>query len=129
MNLCFDGALSRKLHEGREQRWVKKLKWLETLQGYKVDQETPEPEFEKVPSRSLLIMARLGVGNDCLLSVLCNFSTLQLFNPIASRQLGERSNSVGVLPLQNLGLLLAKCLGDGHSTRPPETNFRQQFLT
>jgi len=58
-----------------------------------------------------------------------NLLTVQLFNTIASRQLGERSNSVGVLPLQNLGLLLAKRLGDGHSTRPLETNFRQQFLT
>ena len=43
------------------------LKWLETLQRYKVDPETPESEFEKEPSRSLLIMARLGEWNKCLL--------------------------------------------------------------
>jgi len=29
--------------------------------------ETPEREFEKVPSRSLLIMALLGEWNECLL--------------------------------------------------------------
>jgi len=39
------------------------LKWLETLKGYNVTPETTEPEFEKVPSRSLLIMARLGEWN------------------------------------------------------------------
>jgi hypothetical protein len=49
------------------------------LKGYKVDQETPEPEFEKSPSRSLLIMARLGEWYDCLLSARCNVSTLQRF--------------------------------------------------
>jgi hypothetical protein len=54
---------------------------------------------------------------------------VQLFNPIASRHLGERSGFVGLLPLQNLGLLLAKSLGNEHSTRPLETNFRQQLLT
>jgi hypothetical protein len=43
------------------------LKWLETLERYKVDPETPESEFEKAPSRSLLIMARLGEWNKCLL--------------------------------------------------------------
>jgi len=55
------------------------LKRLESLQCYKVDQETPEPEFEKVPSRSLLIMARLGEWNKCLLSARCNVSTFQRF--------------------------------------------------
>jgi hypothetical protein len=34
------------------------------LQGYKVDPETPEPEFERATSRSLLIMARLGEWNE-----------------------------------------------------------------
>lgn len=58
-----------------------------------------------------------------------NLLMVQLFNPIASRHLGDRSGSVGLLPLQNLGLLLAKSLGNGHSTRPLETNFRQQLLT
>jgi hypothetical protein len=55
------------------------LKRLETLQGYKVDPETPYPEFEKPPSRSLLIMARLGEWNKCLLSARCNVSTFQRF--------------------------------------------------
>jgi hypothetical protein len=52
------------------------IKWLETLQRYKVDPETTEPEFEKVPSRSLLIMARLEKWNDFLLSARCNVSTV-----------------------------------------------------
>jgi hypothetical protein len=71
------------------------LKWLETLQGYKVtrlqsykvtrlqgykvEPETAEPEFERVPSRSLLIMARLGEWNECQLPALCNVLTLQRF--------------------------------------------------
>jgi hypothetical protein len=55
------------------------LKWLETLQGYKVDPEIPEPEFEKAPSRSLLIMARLGEWNECLLPARFNVSTLERF--------------------------------------------------
>jgi hypothetical protein len=43
------------------------LKWLETLKGYKVEPETLDPEFEKAPSRSLMIMARLEEWNECLL--------------------------------------------------------------
>jgi hypothetical protein len=43
---------------------------VETLQGYKVDPETPDPEFEKPPSRSLLIMARLGELYKCAVSAL-----------------------------------------------------------
>jgi hypothetical protein len=39
----------------------------------------PEPVFEKVPSRSLLIMARLGEWNKCLLSARCNVSTFERF--------------------------------------------------
>jgi hypothetical protein len=49
------------------------------LQGYKVEPETAEPEFERVPSRSLLIMARLGEWNECQLPALCNVLTLQRF--------------------------------------------------
>jgi hypothetical protein len=49
------------------------------LQGYKVDPETPEPELEKEPSRSLLFMTRLGEWNECLLSPRCNVSTLLTF--------------------------------------------------
>jgi hypothetical protein len=55
------------------------LKWLDTLKGYKVESETPEPEFEKAPSRSLMIMARIGEWYDCLLSARCNVLTLQRF--------------------------------------------------
>jgi hypothetical protein len=68
------------------------LKWLQSykvtklqgykvtrLQGYKVEPETAEPEFERVPSRSLLIMARLGEWNECQLPALCNVLTLQRF--------------------------------------------------
>jgi hypothetical protein len=45
------------------------------LKGYKEDPETPEPEFETAPSRSLLIMAQLRERNECLLSARFNVST------------------------------------------------------
>ena len=70
-----------------ESRWPERcqcgvergLKGLESLQGYKVEPETTEPAFEKVPSRRLLIIARLGEWNDFLLSPRYNVSTLQRF--------------------------------------------------
>ena len=66
------------------ERGVKKVTKLQgykvtKLQGYKVEPETAEPEFERVPSRSLLIMARLGEWNECQLPALCNVLTLQRF--------------------------------------------------
>jgi hypothetical protein len=84
------------------------LKWLETLKGYKVEPETPEPEFDMMPSRSMLIMARLGECNDCLLSALCIVSTLQLFNPNAPYHLGERSRPVVMVSLHIPGLSLLR---------------------
>jgi hypothetical protein len=36
------------------------------LQGYKVEPETTEPALENAPSRSLLIMARLGEWNNTI---------------------------------------------------------------
>ena len=83
--------INPKIASGTGRSGKGELKWLETLKGYKVESETPEPEFDMMPSRSMLIMARLGEWNECLLSALCNVSTLQLFNTIVSHHLGERS--------------------------------------
>jgi hypothetical protein len=69
-----------------------------------VEPETPEPEFDMMPSRSMLIMARLGEWNESLLSALCNVSTLQLFNPTAPYHLGERSRPVVMVSLHIPGL-------------------------
>jgi hypothetical protein len=52
------------------------VKMVRNVKRLKVNPETTEPEFEKVPSRSLLIMARLGEWNDFLLSARCNVSTV-----------------------------------------------------
>ena len=57
------------------------VKNVEALKGYKVEPETTEPGFERVPSRSMLIMAHLGEWNECLLSARFNVSTLPPFHP------------------------------------------------
>jgi hypothetical protein len=58
------------------ERGVKMVRNVTRLQG---GSGKPEPVFEKVPSRNLLIMARLGEWNKCLLSARCNVSTFQRF--------------------------------------------------
>jgi hypothetical protein len=69
-----------------------------------VEPETTEPELDMMPSRSMLIMALLRECYEYLLSARCNVSTLQLFNPVFSRHLGERSRPVVMVSLYIPGL-------------------------
>jgi hypothetical protein len=68
-----------------------------------VEPETLEPEFEKAPSRSLMIMARIGEWNECLLQPFVTFQPFNGFNHPTTHHPGEPSRSVAVTLLNNPG--------------------------
>ena len=86
---------------GKRWSWKGELKWLEKLQCYKVDPETPLPEFEKAPSRIMLIMARFGEWNECLLSAHFNVLTLQRCNHPTTHHPGEPCRLIAVSQWHN----------------------------
>ena len=63
-NLCLFLSMDAGLVSDTRLIYPLKIAESQRLKGGKVDPEIPE--FEKAPSRSLMIMARLGVWNECL---------------------------------------------------------------
>jgi hypothetical protein len=76
-NLCLFLSMDARLVSDTRLIYPLKIAESQRLKGGKVDPEIPE--FDKAPSRSLMIMARLGEWNERLLSARCNVSTLLTF--------------------------------------------------
>ena len=68
-----------------------------------MDPETPEPEFEKVPSRSLLIMAWLGEWKSTCCQHVVTFQPFNGFNHPTTHHPGEPSKAVAASLSHNLG--------------------------